>query len=73
MAKKIRHTIWMDVEAVTRLKKIAALAELTQGDLLKVLLEMQSAGFELTPDEITQASDAVVDYLTSRPQQGEGK
>ncbi len=72
MGKKVRHTLWLDVEVVTRLKKIAALAELTQGDLLKTLLEMQSAGFELTPFEIEQASHAVVDYLTSRPQ-GESK
>jgi len=67
MGKKIRHTIWMDVEAVARLKKIAALAELSQGDLLQTLLEMQRAGFELTPGEIEQAADAVVDYICDHP------
>ncbi|MGE4442534.1 MAG: hypothetical protein AB7D27_13755 [Desulfomicrobium sp.] len=68
MAKKIRHTIWLEVETVARLKKIAALAELSQGDLFKTLLEMSKDGFALTPVEIEQAADAVVDYLTSRPQ-----
>lgn len=63
MGKKIRHTVWLDVEVVARLKKIAALAELSQGDLLKTLLEMNRAGFELTPGEIEQAADAVVDFV----------
>ena len=70
MGKKVRHTIWMDAEAVRRLKKIAALAELSQGDLVKTMIGMRDAGFELTPNEIEQAADAVVDYMIEHPKGG---
>ena len=65
-----RHTIRMSEDTAKRLKKMAALAELTQGDLLKVLLEMRRGGSELAPDEITEAAQEVVRYLSSHPQGG---
>lgn len=67
-----RHTIRMSEDTARRLKIISARCGLSQGGLLQhFLLALQDDGYELTPEEITQAARAVVEYYITR--EGDGK
>ena len=62
-----RHTIRMSEDTARRLKIMAARCGLSQGGLLQhFLLALQHAGYELTPEEITQAARVVVEYYITR-------
>lgn len=62
-----RHTIRMSEDTARRLKIMAARCGLSQGGLLQhFLLALQDDGYELTPEEITQAARVVVEYYITR-------
>lgn len=62
-----RHTIRMSEDTARRLKIMAARCGLSQGGLLQhFLLALQDDGYELTPEEITQAARVVVEHYITR-------
>lgn len=62
-----RHTIRMSEDTAKRLKVLAARCGLSQGGLLQhFLLALQDDGYDLTPEEITQAARVVVEHYITR-------